>query len=161
MTMSPRPSILNPLAQLQGGFAVAASRVTNQPAGCPVLYEVEMRWSKPLVPGDPDQVVNVVFRESENQDFKSDPTRMVFRAPYTAQGQIGQMYWTDLNRWYQFCEVRVRAMNGNGQTSGWGTQVRLAAAQPPRPPLLQRTLARLPRRRCPCTVPPAFFRPQT
>jgi len=115
-----KASILNPLASLTGTFAIAASKVTNQPAGCTVFYEAELRYSQPAFGNAPDKVINVVFRDSENQDYQFDPTRMVFRAPYTAQGQLGDLYWTDLNAWYLTCEVRVRAMNGNGQSSGWG-----------------------------------------
>jgi hypothetical protein len=122
-------SILNPLASFKGTFAFAVSKVTNQPAGCPVFYQVEVRWSNPAFPPQPDQVFNLVYRESENNDPLQNPNRMVFRAAYNAPGPFGQAYMADLTKWYLTCEVRVRAMNGDGLSSGW-SQPYTATVQP-------------------------------
>src|SRR5205823_658679 len=98
-------------------------------AGCPMFYQVEIHWTNPAFPPATEQVFNLVYRDSENSDLLLNPNRMVFRAAYNAAGPFGQAYQADVTNWYLTCEVRVRAMNGDGLSSGW-SQPYTATFQP-------------------------------
>lgn len=104
-----------------GSFAFSMRKVSNQPTACPVFYEVETRFSNPISSSvAPDAIVNLVFRESENRDLKNVPGRLVFRAYGTDSGDYRTLFATDQMVEYGNVEIRVRTMNGNGLTSGWG-----------------------------------------
>jgi hypothetical protein len=98
-------------------FAIAASRVTGQPANCIVLYEVQIRMSKPTSAAVPaTDAVQVVFRNTESTDPPASE-RQVFRMQTTDTGSRKRLY--DNAKYYNQLDIRVRAINGNGLSSGW------------------------------------------
>jgi hypothetical protein len=109
-------------------FLIEISPVTNQPAKCPVFYEVEVRLSN-----------SSFFSGSLNQNL----FRRVFRAAdsvttASAQNQnlVFQLRHSDPIPWDQLVEagiepsdhavkfIRVRAVNGNGMSPGWSSTIR-------------------------------------
>lgn len=101
-------------------FAIAVTKVSGQPANCVVLYEVQIHmWGiigKQLAP--PYRYDTVVFRSTENTDLgPSGQQRQVFRVKVSDSG-VKLKLWQDTHPYGNF-QFRVRAVNGNGQSSGW------------------------------------------
>ena len=101
--------------------------MTNQPAKCPVFYEVEVRLTS-----------TSFFSGASNQDI----FRRVFRAadsvtisPAQQQQLIFQLKHSDPIPWDALVKagiepsdhavkfIRVRAVNGNGMSPGWSSTV--------------------------------------
>ena len=108
-------------------FLIEISPVTNQPAKCPVFYEVEVRLTS-----------TSFFSGTSNQDI----FRRVFRAadsvtisPAQRQQLIFQLKHSDPIPWDALVKagiepsdhavkfIRVRAVNGNGMSPGWSSTV--------------------------------------
>ncbi len=98
-------------------FAIAVTRVAGQPDNCIVLYEVQIRMSKPTSAAVPaTDALQVVFRNTENTD-PSASGRQVFRMQTTDTGSKKRLF--DNAQYYNQLDIRVRAINGNGLSSGW------------------------------------------
>ncbi len=101
-------------------FAIAVTKVNNQPDDCIVFYEISIRFSNEsehlIVPLK--SLVTVIFRSTENTDHSpSGQLRQVFRTRETDTGQRKRLY--DIARYYGLKEIRVRTVNGNGLSKGW------------------------------------------
>lgn len=101
---------------LPGGiYAVVVTRVLNQPIQCPIFYQVEFRYSDT---SSPDQLLQVAFRDNENADTTSQATRRrVFLIRPNGSGLKAQIFNGAAG--HLTVSWRVRAINGNGMTSGW------------------------------------------
>jgi hypothetical protein len=96
--------------------AIAATPVDNQPAGCPVYYEFRFVLGEGGMPVDfRDQTMRVVF--NARAATESTPQRVVFRVGPRSTGEGLRLFQVNLYHGTHF--FQVRAMNGNGQTSGW------------------------------------------
>ena len=108
-------------------FAVAVSKISGQPANCVVLYEVQIQMQGVINPqqAPPSRNETLVFRSTENTDF--GPTgqhRQVFRVSASDTG-IKLKLFNEAGNYTDF-EFRVRAVNGNGLSSGWSEWVKSA-----------------------------------
>jgi hypothetical protein len=112
-------------APLKGGFsedqrknlAIAVTKVP-EPAGCVGLYEVQIYMSAPGGVVTPERIFTVVFRSTENTDLgPTGANREVFRVDANSVG-VKRDIW-DASWIYNHREFRVRALNGNGLSSGW------------------------------------------
>jgi hypothetical protein len=90
--------------------------VTNQPAACPVFYELSTESSTPAPGGGLVRAYgHTVFRAKEDRSVR--PGRLQFHVSPTEGGRRGQMY-----QQFQAASAtrsRIRAVNGNGLTSPW------------------------------------------
>ena len=122
---APRPEATEPVHQgfiRSGGpprYSVTVTRVMNQPAKCPLFYQVEFRFLNiPEASGAPNQFIHVAFRDNENLDKTVNAERRrVFQVTAASSGIEQQVY----NASFRHGTIiwRVRALNGNGLTSGW------------------------------------------
>jgi hypothetical protein len=126
---APRPQIPVPLEWGRGqqtkhktaGFNLAIAKVSGQPAGCEIFYEIQLRFIDPN-PGNPalppSKIVTMVF--SGGEDLLTDPRRAVFGLPMNvtispARGEAREAF----AREYFRATWRVRAVNGSNRTSPW------------------------------------------
>jgi hypothetical protein len=105
-------------------YTIAVTKVTNQPAGCIVYYELQFRF---WFPNSPTYVerdgLELLFRNSENSDITAHTVpRDTFRVIATDIGSRKRLL--DLARYYDGRGFRVRAVNGNGLTSPWSEEKR-------------------------------------
>ena len=94
-------------------FTLFVSTVSNQPANCKVLYEVQAHFSLPgqNSPVGPEDLVTVVFRSTEMLPNGG------FQVTSNDTGAKFKIWHDSLN--YLKVEFRTRAINGNGLSSGW------------------------------------------
>lgn len=99
-------------------WAIAVTKVLGQPDKCIVLYEVQVHLSHPGGVLPPEDLITIVFRSTENKDLgQPGQDRQVFRVKQYDPGARGRLYD---NAWlYNTSRFRVRAINGNGLSSGW------------------------------------------
>jgi hypothetical protein len=128
---APPPIEVSRAAMYQGGNAafgqfIMAQRITNQPAGCPVWYDFEIRELLP--DGTPAGApYDVAFKDSEETSpvvdvsglpaiTPSSPVIQFLAKPMDAgsRGQLGSVP-AGVNR----ISFRVQAINGNGASGGW------------------------------------------
>lgn len=108
------------------GFNIAVAKVSNQPSGCEVFYEIQFHFIDPN-PGDPglppSKTVTVVFSASE--DLSADPLRAVFGLPVeTPPLSSGRAIVREaFLREYFRTTWRVRAVNGGNLTAPWSAFV--------------------------------------
>ena len=112
---APRPQIPMPLEWGRGpqtkhqtaGFNLAVAKVSGQPTGCEIFYEIQLRFIDPN-PGNPSlppsRIVTMVFSGSE--DLLTEPRRAVFGLPskpypefYTPK-PYSKSYVLHLDAWY-------------------------------------------------------------
>jgi hypothetical protein len=106
----------------QDSFLISVTRVTNQPSGCMVFYEISMHLKRRSFFGGANETdARVVFRASENIDT----------SPAAAQRQVFRIRKSTFPRWNQLVQtaiepndiaekhIKVRAVSGNGLSSGW------------------------------------------
>jgi hypothetical protein len=108
-------------------FAFAVTKVSGQPANCVNLYEVQVQMQGVIDPqkAPPSRFERVVFRSTENTDLgPTGQQRQVFRVSATDTG-IKYKLFAEAGNYTDF-EFRVRAVNGNGQSSGWSEWVKSA-----------------------------------
>jgi hypothetical protein len=126
---APRPQIPVPLEWGRGeqtkhktaGFNLAIAKVSGQPAGCEIFYEIQLRFIDPN-PGNPalppSKIVTMVF--SGGEDLLTEPRRAVFGIPMNvtvspARSEAREAF----AREYFRATWRVRAVNGSNRTSPW------------------------------------------
>jgi hypothetical protein len=126
---APAPRIPAPLEWGRGqqkklgtqGFNLAVAKVSGQPAGCEIFYEIQFRFIDPN-PGNPAlppaKIVTVVFSQAE--DLLTDPARAVLPLPVgpplsTARSEAREA----MLRQYFRATWRVRAVNGSNVASKW------------------------------------------
>jgi len=122
---APNPELPVPLSMetvFGPGLTVTVARVTNQPAGCEVFYEVMARsrslsWAHPSIP----RHAHVVLRASES--VTGDPDRVEFALDW-ASGTPGRQALILSRTILPPIEWQVRAVNGNGLASGWSRPLR-------------------------------------
>ena len=92
---------------------IKLGRVSNQPPGCLLMYDVEIvsRSSSPL------QQHAYQFRYRDSEATYSDATSLSFWPRPGATGQHAALLADLTANWT--ASIRVRAVNGNGQASGW------------------------------------------
>jgi hypothetical protein len=130
---APRPQIPMPLEWGRGpqtkhktaGFNLAVAKVSGQPAGCEIFYEIQLRFidpnsGNPSLP--PSKIVTMVF--SGGEDLLTDPRRAVFGIPMNepispARAEAREAF----AREYARATWRVRAVNGSNRTSAWSSFV--------------------------------------
>jgi hypothetical protein len=101
-----------------GELHIVISRVTNQPAGCEVFYEISAD-SEGWVRGR-HSFAHIVLRSSE--DVGTDPERVEFHLDWSAVGQRHDLvlnFVTSLHTTW-----KVRAVNGNGLASDYSRTLR-------------------------------------
>ena len=124
---APLPSLSQPLqigvdSNDQDSFLISVTRVTNQPTGCMVFYEISMHLKRRSFFGGASETdARVVFRASENID--TSPTaaqRQVFRIKKSTFPLWGDLIRTAVEP-NDIAEkhIKVRAVSGNGLSSGW------------------------------------------
>ena len=119
---APRPTVPEPIKLGynnvdRSDLALAVERVSNQPPGCEIFFEVQIRMIDPVNPNvAPIDYAFMVFADNENTD-PNNTARHVFRISGNDTGQRLGMY--DDWRYYNKAVWRVRAMNGSGLTSAW------------------------------------------
>lgn len=113
-----------------GRANVALTRVTNQPAGCSVLYEVDVRfmnddWEALSLLGP--KYPHMLFRASEELPggMPAGVAHFGFTALDTADLGNRKIVASFLGQ-YQHVDWRVRAINGNGLKSVWSETQRSA-----------------------------------
>ena len=124
---APRPQIPAPLEWGRGqqtkhktaGFNLAIAKVSGQPAGCEIFYEIQLRFIDPN-PGNPAlppaKIVTMVF--SGGEDLLTDPRRAVFGIPMNVTVSPGRTEAREaFAREYFRATWRVRAVNGSNRTS--------------------------------------------
>ena len=105
-------------------FAMAITRVRNQPAGCGLFYEMDFRLShvfEKLKNTLPDPAfAEFIFRDSDSTDHTSTGNvRVVFRIRQTDPDGGNRLFLFENYARYGLVEWRVRAINFNGQASSW------------------------------------------
>lgn len=96
--------------------ALAVSPVTNQPSGCPVLYEIRVALSQGGAPVNfEDTAFRLIFRAEEAT--QTTDQRVVFRVSAASTGERLRLY--DVNKYYAGHLFRVRAINGGGLVSSF------------------------------------------
>jgi len=121
------PSISQPLqigidSNDQDSYLISVTRVSNQPAGCMVFYEISMHLKRRSFFGGANETdARVVFRASENIDT----------SPAAAQRQVFRIRKSTFPLWNELIRsaiepndiaekhIKVRAVSGNGLSSGW------------------------------------------
>ena len=121
------PSLSQPLqigidSNDQDSYLLSVTRVTNQPAGCMVFYEISMHLKRRSLFGGANETdARVVFRASENIDT----------SPAAAQRQVFRIRKSTFPLWNELIRgavepndfaqkhIKVRAVSGNGLSSGW------------------------------------------
>ncbi len=131
---APRPDIPAPLEWGRGaqtrfgtaGFNLAIAKISGQPAGCEVFYEIQIRFidanpGNPALP--PAKIITLVFSASE--DLLADPVRAVFGLPVggAALTPARDNAQEAFNRQYFRAMWRVRAVNGANRSSPWSAFV--------------------------------------
>jgi hypothetical protein len=124
---APVPSLSQPLqigvdSNDQDSFLISVTRVSNQPAGCMVFYEISLHLKRrSLFGGAKETDARVVFRASENIDTSAAATqRQVFRIRKSTFP-----LWNDLIQVAiepnDIAEkhIKVHAVSGNGLSAGW------------------------------------------
>lgn len=124
---APVPSFSEPLqigldSNDQDSFLVSVTKVTNQPAGCMVFYEISLHIKRrSFFGGLREKDARVVFRSSENIDT----------SPASAQRHVFRIKKSTFPLWNDLISVavepndiaekhvKVRAISGNGLSSGW------------------------------------------
>jgi hypothetical protein len=112
------PTPLSMTAVSGGELHIVISRVTNQPAGCQVFYEITADtegwvWGR-------HRYSHVVFRPSD--DVSTDPERVEFHLDWQDVGERANLM---LNFHTSFHTTwRVRAVNGNGLASDYSRPLR-------------------------------------
>ena len=121
------PSISQPLqigvdSNDQDSFLISVTRVSNQPAGCMVFYEISVHLKRrSLFGGAKETDARVVFRASENIDTSSAAAqRQVFRIRKATFPLWNELIQTAIEP-NDIAEkhIKVRAVSGNGLSSGW------------------------------------------
>jgi hypothetical protein len=140
---APTPLIPSPLAWGRGrqlnlgtqGFNIAVSKVSGQPAGCELFYEIQFRFFDPAPFGGPGpgpavppaEWVTVVFSNSE--DLQIDPARAIFPLPLGRPLSPGRTKAREaMVRLYLRATWRVRAVNGANVESQWSPFVTQSVA---------------------------------
>lgn len=119
---APAPTVPQPIklgynAPARDVVALAVTRVSNQPADCRVLFEVQVRMENNVNPAKPPVNYSfMVFRDWEDTD-SGNPARQVFRVSASDGSQRLKLF--DEWKYYERAVWKVRAMNGNGLTSAW------------------------------------------
>jgi hypothetical protein len=121
------PSLSEPLqigldSNDQDSFLISVTKVTNQPAGCMVFYEISLHMKRSsFFGGLREKDARVVFRASENIDT----------SPAAAQRHVFRIKKSTFPLWNDLISsavepndiaekhVKVRAVSGNGLSSGW------------------------------------------
>jgi hypothetical protein len=121
------PSISQPLqigvdSNDQDSYLISVTRVTNQPVGCMVFYEISLHLKRhSLFGGAKETDARVVFRASENIDT----------SPAAAQRQVFRIRKSTFPLWNELIRtavepndiaekhIKVHAVSGNGLSSGW------------------------------------------
>lgn len=125
---APVPPVPAPLRMGDDSYSIklAVSKVTNQPAGCMVFYEVRVDSDDQFysVPTSrlrfvQHQYSHMVFRDVEN--ISPTPDRLVFVIPPGSTGGREVLRY-DWRRWAHH-KWQVRAVNGNGLASGWSASL--------------------------------------
>lgn len=97
-------------------LAMAVSPITNQPAGCPVLYEIRLALSEGGLPVDfKDTAFRLIFRAEEATETSSH--RLVFRVNAASTGERLRLF--DVTKYYGDRQFQVRAINGGGLVSSF------------------------------------------
>lgn len=99
-------------------YSLTMTRVQNQPAKCPVFYQVELHFINPPGSTWASRQLQVTFRDDENVDTTAQaPTRRVFQLTRAATGVRQDAFQGGFH--YEQVVWRVRTLNGNGMRSGW------------------------------------------
>ncbi|WP_163997434.1 hypothetical protein [Pyxidicoccus caerfyrddinensis] len=99
------------------GYKVAVTRVGNQPANCPVFYELAFRMSGPIRQDLPrDRLITVTYRDTEAH-AATHPGEVLFRIPASSEGERRELF--EQLGLYQRTQIQARAVNGDGQPSAW------------------------------------------
>lgn len=96
----------------RGTVALAVSPVTNQPMGCPVLYEIRVVLAQGASFA-PDTSFRLIFKAEEATETSAH--RLVFRVSASSTGERLRLY--DVNKYYGENRFQVRAINGGGLVS--------------------------------------------
>ena len=121
------PTISQPLqigidSNDQDSYLISVTRVTNQPAGCTVFYEISLHLKRhSLFGGAKETDARVVFRASENIDTSAAAAqRQVFRIRKATFPLWNELIRTAIEP-NDIAEkhIKVRAVSGNGLSSGW------------------------------------------
>lgn len=124
---APLPSFSQPLqigvdSNDPDSFLISVTKVTNQPTGCMVFYEISMHLKRrSLFGGASETDARVVFRASENIDTSpAAAQRQVFRIKKSTFSLWGDLIRTAIEP-NDIAEkhIKVRAVSGNGLSSGW------------------------------------------
>jgi hypothetical protein len=128
---APRPQIPAPLEWGRGpqtkhntaGFNLAVAKVSGQPAGCEIFYEIQLRFIDPGTAAlPPSKIVTMVF--SGGEDLLTDPRRAVFGLPMNVAISPARTEAREaFARQYGRATWRVRAVNGSNRTSAWSSFV--------------------------------------
>lgn len=128
---APPPDVPSPVAMTvpnvgprnapeKGDLVITITPVTNQPAACPVFYELStdstgFRLSAPAPGRTFHAYGHAVFRLQENKSTRADRLEFLIHSSDGARrAQIRQRFLdTSATHW------RVRAVNGNGLASPW------------------------------------------
>ncbi|MFP5265205.1 MAG: hypothetical protein ACLGJB_25240 [Blastocatellia bacterium] len=101
-------------------FAMAVTKVRNQPADCTVFYEVIINLSGGFANLPEKASAHLIFRDTDNTDkAPSGERRQVFRIRQTDPDTGNRRFLFENGHRYNLVEWRVRAINGNGQSSKW------------------------------------------
>jgi hypothetical protein len=116
---TPVPIRLGYSTDLRRTVAIAVTPVRNQPAGCPIFYEVQVRmWAGGTGAGlPPVSYAEMLFQDDEDTAAPGDDGRLIFRVDDDDPGGRGILY--DRGHHYSYRTWRVRAANGFGQVSSW------------------------------------------
>jgi hypothetical protein len=124
---APLPSFSEPLqigrdSNDPDSFLISVTKVTNQPAGCMVFYEISLHLKRSSVFGGlRESDARVVFRASENIDTSAAAAqRHVFRIKRSSFPLFNELINSAVEP-NDIAEkhVKVRAISGNGLSSGW------------------------------------------
>jgi hypothetical protein len=124
---APLPSFSEPLQigrdrNDQDSFLISVTKVTNQPAGCMVFYEISFHLKRSSVFGGlRENDARVVFRASQNIDTSPASTqRHVFQIKRSSFPLFNELISSAIEP-NDIAEkhVKVRAISGNGLSSGW------------------------------------------
>lgn len=102
------------------GYNLAVTRSNNQPAGCEIFYEIDLRFSDPGLAGSPPVLrSHMVFREGE--DLLGEPSRATFGLPIGPALSPGRTTVREAMGHYSTVSWRVRAVNGSQHASPWSS----------------------------------------
>lgn len=94
---------------------------SNQPLGCPVVYEcileedVPLRLDDPGQPHRPAERLRMVFNPANGRRVSANAAAVVFEKEHARMTFF----------FHQGCRLKLRAINGNGSTSPWTQKVRV------------------------------------